>query len=368
MPEGDKHRRSARAATDEGLRVERHKTDAELTHRRTLSDRTSDAVLRDARRKADAVLSEARLREDEQPEMRRREVARPGAERMREDAKIAEDRRAADAVLESERMQRYLALASLLADERRETDTRLLHERQESDAYVSKRDDVLAVVSHDLRSFLGGIALNAEMLDRQANAHPAPPQSVRYADKIKRITAQMARLIGDLLDVASIDAGKMAIIAELHDASPFVREVAGAFEAMASAKGISFTTEVPPIPVSAVFDPGRIVQVLTNLVSNALKFTPKGGRIIMGLAPRGNDVCFSVADTGDGIFADKIPRIFERFFQGSSGDRRGLGLGLYLSKSIVESHGGTIWVESTPGHGSTFFFTLPTSPALGSSR
>jgi signal transduction histidine kinase len=113
----------------------------------------------------------------------------------------------------------------------------------------------------------------------------------------------------------------------------------------------------------AKFDHERILQVLANLLTNAIKFTPAGGRILLRVEPVGQDVCFSVADTGPGIPSHQLESVFERFWQARSEDRRGLGLGLFISKGIVEAHGGRIWAESQPGKGSTFSFTLAGAPA-----
>jgi signal transduction histidine kinase len=106
-------------------------------------------------------------------------------------------------------------------------------------------------------------------------------------------------------------------------------------------------------------DPDRIAQVLGNILGNAAKFTPAGGNVTVGVAPAGPDLRFFVADTGNGIPPDKLEAIFERYAQVGNGDRRGLGLGLYISQLIVEAHGGRLWAESVPGRGSTFIFTVP---------
>jgi signal transduction histidine kinase len=121
----------------------------------------------------------------------------------------------------------------------------------------------------------------------------------------------------------------------------------------------SYRARSPQATTTAWFDPARILQVLTNLVGNALKFTPKRGRITLRLDVRGDDICFAVADTGEGIPQDRLTQIFDRFFQTREHDRRGLGLGLFIVKSIVDAHGGRVWAESTIGHGSTFSFTIP---------
>ncbi len=170
----------------------------------------------------------------------------------------------------------------------------------------------------------------------------------------------MNRLIGDLVDVVSIEGGRFAIAPASYDAKALIREVVETFRPTASAKGISLnaTTEGSLL---VRLDHERIFQVLTNLLSNAIKFTDQHGTISVRVAPVGSEVRFSVADTGAGIAADQLESIFERFWQVSQGDRRGLGLGLFISRCIVEAHGGRIWTESEVGKGSTFFFVLPGS-------
>ena len=124
-------------------------------------------------------------------------------------------------------------------------------------------------------------------------------------------------------------------------------------------RGLTLTVDVPPGPVLAVFDAGRVRQVLANLLDNAGKFTPRGRGITIGLAVLDRVVRLFVRDTGVGIPEQDQPHVFERFWQLGKNDRRGLGLGLYIAKAIVTSHGGEMWLESVPGMGTTFFFTLP---------
>jgi signal transduction histidine kinase len=350
---------SERFHTDTSLRVERAKTDSELGARLGNIEDDADAAVRVGRERADSALDDARQREDASIRADGPSAQRLDAERNREDAAIDEERKADDASLDDERMRRHLALARLLASEREDTDARLLTERLRADASLTARDDFLAIVSHDLRSLLGGIALSASLLQRQAKDDAALSKTTRHTQGIQRMTVQMTRLIGDLLDVASIEAGKVLVMTGRHDAALLVRDAADAFESVVSAKDIAFTVDAPKESLPTDFDPERILQVLSNLLGNALKFTSKGGRITLRVEARGNDVCFSVTDTGEGISADKLQMIFERFSQGRSNDRRGLGLGLFIAKHIIEAHGGKIWVESRPGHGSTFFFTLP---------
>jgi len=132
-----------------------------------------------------------------------------------------------------------------------------------------------------------------------------------------------------------------------------------AFHGVATAKGLALTIDVPDDPVMAKYDPHRVFQVLSNLIHNAIKFTPEGGSIRLRAAPVGGVCQVSVSDTGVGIPEGDLTSIFERFRQLDRGDRTGLGLGLYISLWIVEAHGGRIWAESVVGSGTTFHFTLP---------
>jgi signal transduction histidine kinase len=169
----------------------------------------------------------------------------------------------------------------------------------------------------------------------------------------------MNRLIGDLLDQASIEAGMLAVTREDSDPSHLVTEAVDTFHPQAATSGVSLVAAIIP-PLSLVaFDPARILQVLVNLLSNAIKFTPRGGAVSVRVECVGPELRFAVRDTGVGIPRDKLEAVFERFVQVAKNDRRGVGLGLYISKCIVQGHGGRIWAESIPGAGSTFSFTLP---------
>jgi signal transduction histidine kinase len=188
-------------------------------------------------------------------------------------------------------------------------------------------------------------------------------KTVAYAERLQRTGARMGRLIGDLVDVASIEAGKLAVSREVADPVLVVTEAVDTFQAQATSRGISLAAELhTPLPVVA-FDSARILQVLANLVSNAIKFTPLNGKIVVGVDCVDGQLRFGVSDTGQGIPRDKLEAVFERFLQVTANDRRGVGLGLYISKCIVQGHGGRIWAESTPGKGSTFSFTIPLQAA-----
>jgi signal transduction histidine kinase len=346
-----------RELTDEGLRSEREKTDAELDSRSAEVREVATDLLEEAQLKADSVLSDARAVED-------LGMVPPPAvvnERAREDAVLESARSGAAAIVRDTQSRGRLALASLLASEREDTDLRLEIERLRSDRDLSSRENFMAMVSHDLRSLLGGIALSAELLKGVETLDEPFVRIKRYATTIQRFSARMGRLVGDLIDVASIDAGKLSLIRTRRHASLLLQDSIEAFGPAAAAQGIELVCESKTDPGVIDVDHDRILQVLTNLVGNALKFTPREGRIVIRAEPRGDQVCFAVTDSGKGISPDLLEKIFERHYQSTDSDRRGLGLGLFIARSIIKGHGGTIWAESTVGRGSTISFTVPAS-------
>jgi signal transduction histidine kinase len=184
----------------------------------------------------------------------------------------------------------------------------------------------------------------------------------KVAASIQRSAGEMLRLIQDLLDIERIAIGKLVLHYEKHDISEIIKEVVGDFQRDAASKQITLTAEPESGCDDVICDRSRVVQVLSNLIGNAIKFTPAGGQICVSCAqigPERKELQVSVSDTGAGIAAEKIGTIFERFSQINSRDRRGIGLGLYIAKMMVEEHPGRIWVESKLGEGSTFHFTLP---------
>jgi signal transduction histidine kinase len=172
----------------------------------------------------------------------------------------------------------------------------------------------------------------------------------------------MNRLINDLLDVVSIDAGRLAVVAEHVEVARIMQATVEAFESIAAAAGISLDVARPELPLHVRVDDGRIAQVLANLVSNAIKFTAPDGKVSVRVEHSGNEVVFTVTDTGIGIPRGELETVFGRLRQVRT-DRRGLGLGLYISKSLIEAHGGRMWVESEVGRGSSFHFALPADPS-----
>jgi signal transduction histidine kinase len=361
MPLGSS-KRPEQATTDESLRAEREKTDSELTGSLGAMKGDADAVLAAARDRADSALTGSRGREDKALDAggTTAQAARVlERERAAEDVALSMERAGADADSNDELARREELLSNLLAFERKETDLRLRLERSRSDEALASRENFFAMVSHDLRSLLGGIVLTADLLTTAAKTAEPATQLERYADSIHRFSGRMERLISDLVDVASMEAGKLSLIPELADPRALVTESVEAFQAAATRHGVRISAEVGEAVHPMTLDRERILQVITNLVGNALKFTPRDGRITIRVEALESEVRFTVEDTGCGIAARQVDKIFERFVQLDPTDRRGLGLGLYIAKSIVEAHGGRIWVDSEAGRGSTFRFSLP---------
>jgi signal transduction histidine kinase len=355
------------------LRTEREKTDQAVAAKREDAAKHADAVVDRARDNADQVLSLARENADTVLETAREKadkVLNPDArglqpkgaiieERLLADNALRDERDGADETLRREREEYARTLIGLLPLERESTDRHLLTERIRSDDALANRDDFLAIVAHDLRDLIGGVVMSAALLSKRAPQNEDGNNILAETKRIERYAARMNRLIGDLVDVASIDAGKLAVTPATQDLAILIAEAVDTFRATASAKGISLGTQIDAAPLFAAFDHHRILQVLANLISNSLKFTPRGGNITIRGEQEAGNVRLSVRDTGSGIPDYALGRIFERFSQVGENDRRGLGLGLYISRCIVEAHGGRIWAESQPGPGSKICFTLP---------
>jgi len=353
--------RPERKQTDESLADERAKADHALSEKRAAVEQKADVVIERAREEADDVLSAARARADEKlenPVSSKQAQAVIAQERAVEDKVVSDARAEADETL---RREREASRSRLFPLERDETDRYLLTERARSDEDLATRDDFLGMVSHDLRDLLNGILLNALVIADNDGKAEAGKSSLLAAQRIQRSAGRMGRLIGDLVDIASIDAGKLAVVPTVADAAAVVLEAIETWGPLASTKGIALQA-IAHGPVPASFDHERTLQILGNLITNAVKFSTRGGAIVVDVEEAGGEARFSVKDTGLGIPSDKLDAIFERFWQVGRNDRRGLGLGLYISRCLVDAHGGKIWAESEPGVGSTFFFTVPGAP------
>jgi PAS domain S-box-containing protein len=222
---------------------------------------------------------------------------------------------------------------------------------------IRARDDVLAIVAHDLRNPLGTVLLQSSALRRHEGE--AERRSRKPADAIEHAAKRMDRLINDLLDVTRMEAGHLTVQQTDLDTKQVVAESIEAQRGVAAAASVDLRDATADHVPDVSADRDRLLQIFENLIGNAVKFTEPGGTITVGAAPRDHEILFWVADTGSGIPTEDVPHVFERFWQARKAPRRGAGLGLPIVKGLVESHGGRVWVESAPGRGSTFFFTMP---------
>jgi PAS domain S-box-containing protein len=217
---------------------------------------------------------------------------------------------------------------------------------------VRSREDMLAVVAHDLRNPIQAIDLSAKMIAADLNGAKVG----RLISGIQSVSGRMKRLVDDLLDGAALDAGTVSLELELCRAGELVDGALAGFADTVAVQGIRLEREVSPGLPLVLCDGGRVEQVLTNLIGNAVKFTPQGGTVRVMARAAGKKLELSVSDTGKGIPREKIEHLFERYWKGEEG---GTGLGLYIAKRIIDAHGGELWVESPPEGGSCFRFTLP---------
>jgi hypothetical protein len=217
------------------------------------------------------------------------------------------------------------------------------------------KEDLLGVVAHDLRTPLGAILLNAALIDRAITE----PKTHRHAESIAAIATRMEAFIQKLLDAASIEAGRLVVSWTRCAVSDLLAATMDTFGALAGQRSVTLDREIGRGDLGFWGDPERNGQVLSNLVGNALKFTPEGGRITIRAVESGFHTRIEVRDTGPGIASQHLPRVFERFWKADAEGRKGTGLGLCIAKGIVERHRGRIWVESRVGAGSAFIFELP---------
>jgi signal transduction histidine kinase len=237
--------------------------------------------------------------------------------------------------------------------------------RGEAETANRAKDQFLAVLSHELRTPLTTMLGWIRML---RGGQVPPTKQARALETIERNTQILAHMIDDLLDVSRIVAGKLSLEHSPMRLGPVVAEVAASFEPEARAKALTLETRLDPAAGAVSADETRIRQILANLLVNAMKYTPAGGRIQVDLTAEDGAVRIAVRDTGAGIDRALLAHVFERFRQADwrSAGMRGLGLGLAIVRQLVEMHGGTVRAESDgPGHGATFTVTLPVLPGAG---
>jgi signal transduction histidine kinase len=231
-----------------------------------------------------------------------------------------------------------------------------------AEAAAREREDVLAIVSHDLKNPLATVRLSAAVLQQKLLRLPGGEGLAGRVAAMDRAAVHMLGLITELLDAACLDAGQpLAVEPRPEPVGELLGEALALIEPQATRAGLQLEQHLAP-GLMALCDRQRILQVLANLLGNAVKFTPAGGTVTVEARSEAVEVRVAVRDTGPGIPEHEQPRLFERYWQARGTAHRGSGLGLYIARGLVEAHGGRLWVESVPGAGSTFTFTLPLPP------
>jgi PAS domain S-box-containing protein len=220
---------------------------------------------------------------------------------------------------------------------------------------VKVREDVLAIVSHDLKNPISTIILITELLHKKSQ----DSQVITFANKIQIAADRMQQLIDDLLDFSKIESGTFSIKLQSENLNEVVMPILENMKVQAEARHQRFEVSIPHYLPQIACDCHRIEQVISNLVGNAIKFTPVGGTIKISASEEGNIITVSIADTGPGMAPEQLPKVFNKFWQAEKTMHLGSGLGLSIAKGIIEGHGGKIWAESELGKGSQFYFTIP---------
>jgi CheY-like chemotaxis protein len=240
---------------------------------------------------------------------------------------------------------------------------RALEERQVGSAAAARalalRDEVLGVVAHDLRNPLNVILTTAEHMQRKATE----PAQQRHLERILRSVQRADRLVRDLLEVNIIESAGLTVETKPVMAAELVLGAIESQQILAASASVALTPDVSPELPAVQADEARLLEVLGNLISNAIKFSEPGSTVTVGAAFERGELRIWVRDHGRGIPAEDLPRIFDRFWQGARRDLRGLGLGLAIRRANIDAPGGRIWGESTSGQGTMMSFTLPLSDA-----
>lgn len=264
-------------------------------------------------------------------------------------------------VLEKERLE--LENKQLLSDLARKNEDLEGSNRELIELNLIK-NKFLTMAAHDLRNPIIAIRELTEILTDHDYARLTKPERRQYLEIIHKTSHEMLNLLNDLLDVSIIESGRLEIRSESVDLRSLIADRVRINQVVAEKKGIRIETDIPEIPRLGL-DPGRIVQVFDNLMSNAIKFSPKGSRIRVGMTAGAETVRVAVTDEGPGIADDEIDRLFgelERLSARPTGGEPSTGLGLAIVKKVVEAHGGSVGVTSREGHGATFYFDLPRRP------
>lgn len=365
-----------RSQTDANLTLERGRADESLFDKRKKAELETDQQVKSDRTESDEAIAKSRTAADTHSDP----DVRVDQQRTETDVTIKAERLKIDEAIKGERTRKDVVLVEFLQKERSETDQSLSIERSETDIVVTasskklvdekgehkltkdeltSRSELLALVSHDLRNPIGAIHSCAEMLLQDELNSKMSSETKYWIEFMKRNSQTALKLISDILDMERISNNKLVLSVQEENLTELLRTSSEPFIHASAAKGVLLRIILPAVG-SVKCDRDRIQQVLSNLIGNALKFTPEGGMIVVKSEELPGEIKVSVCDTGKGIAEKDQAHIFDRYNQVDGKDTRGLGLGLHISKNLIEQHGGKIWVESTVGKGSTFFFTLPT--------
>ena len=376
--------RELRNKTDKSLEEERDKTDEYLEGQSKLVEDETSETIRLARLAVDKEVESQRAEVDREKEHQLGGTDNQTSqlvdniltqEREQVDQAHIVEREVEDCARAQEQSQNKLIAEAHLEDERNETDGNLFKERTRLDlvtehtanllsdtkAALITRDQYLAIVSHDLKNPLAAISIGARVMRSSLSKGTVDTSSLlKNLGLIEQSAASMNRMISDLLDVERMTHDKLTLNPTRVDLRGVLQECVNTFAPEVLSKSFLLTIDTGPEPIFADVDRDRILQVLSNLIGNSLKFTPNGGTIELSARTQETQVEISVTDNGPGIPEQAQAKIFERFSQLKMADHRSLGLGLFIAKWIVEAHKGRIMVTSK-GKGSTFSFTLPLS-------
>ena len=251
-----------------------------------------------------------------------------------------------------------------ITDRRRfeELNSQLVRDLQSA---VTARDEMLGIVSHDLRNPVNAVKMLAAAILRTAATQSLPPDVANHADVMLQASRQMDALIQDLLDVSRIESGLMPVRPRIVSMSELVAQATETLGPFAAEAKVTLDVALPDRLIQVDVDPDRLVQVLSNLISNAIKYTPPGGSVSVAAESDQDIVRVTITDTGIGITEQDLPRVFDRFWQSKRTNRSGAGLGLAIARGIIRSHGGRIWIDSVVGLGTTVHFTVPRAGRAG---